>query len=377
MNARTIAFACFFFAFETAESQSVVTEQLSEAFTQSSSELRKIAGVRELPDGRTIAVDWRDNAAYIVDWQRGLTTAFGRKGRGPGEYRELGKLFALAGDTSVIEDPAARKYYWLYGTRIGTALNQNIRYTSDVAFSGVDRKGSYVELRPFNFGVSSVGGTPPIRAYADSLVVIRVSPRAGGSDKEDTIAKVRGSFAGDARLRKVVDGVPITYLAWSLLTAEDQAMLFEDGAIAVVTQNPFQVRWVVAGGRDIVGSPIAYERVKVDEIQKRAAINRMWGEKVGKLFKSDELPGWPTYLPPFLKDALLPLPNGMLSVERSINARQSRRQYDIINRQGVVVKRLMAPTDERIVGYSGKYVYTAFTDADELEWLRRRAFQSN
>lgn len=58
--------------------------------------------VVELADGRAIVNDPRDGDVYVVDFETGERTLFGRKGDGPGEYRSPAALLRHAGDSVVI-----------------------------------------------------------------------------------------------------------------------------------------------------------------------------------------------------------------------------------------------------------------------------------
>ena len=62
-----------------------------------------VAGIRELADGRVILVDLY-NGVQVIDAAWASMRQVGRRGSGPGEYRDPRKIFALAGDSSAVFD---------------------------------------------------------------------------------------------------------------------------------------------------------------------------------------------------------------------------------------------------------------------------------
>lgn len=72
---------------------------------EASLEFSRIAGVRELPDGRVLVSDSRDNEVLLVDFAARTAPQVGRQGAGPSEYARVGGLLALSGGRSLLLDP--------------------------------------------------------------------------------------------------------------------------------------------------------------------------------------------------------------------------------------------------------------------------------
>ena len=332
-------------------------------------EFDRVSSVRELADGRVIVADIIADRLYIVDWRVGTATQFGVKGRGPGEYVEIGRVFPSRGDSSVLEDPTIRKWLVMDGVRIGPPLNSTAKYTVDLFLAGVDTLGRYLEVSPHRFAKGRNGRPVPIRDFADTLVAVLVH-RSG--ERRDTIAALRGSYRGHAEARKVSNGVAMDYWFYSRIRTEDQTVLFPDGWISVVRSDPYTIEWHPPKGAAHTRRTLPFDSVRVDDMQKRHAMYRTWDAATRPLFKPEEMPGWPTVLPPFERDALLAFPEGWLGIVRTPDARVQKRYVDVVGRDGILRFRLELPDEERVVGVSASYIYSVKMDSDDVEHLVRR-----
>lgn len=338
----------------------------------SEEQFRRISSVRELADGRTLALDVFDDLILLFDWTTGTASRVSRKGRGPGEYLEVGRIFPLGRDSSVLEDPTARRWILMAGPALRGPLNDSVRYATDLAFSGIDRSGRYLEVHPFVFAQSRGSRNPHIRDFAESLLVLSVRERGA---RADTLTTLAGAYRGHAVVTKSVNGRPMTYQFYSRFAAEEQALLFPDGWIALSLRDPYRVDWIDPAGRRVHGKPLPFRRVAVDATQKKDVMDRSWTGRTRDLFRADEMPGWPEVLPPFQRDALVAMPDGRLLVERTLDATESVRRYDVVDRRGSLVSRIQVAKRERIVGFGVGTVFTVLADDDELETLRRHPWR--
>ena len=371
MFALSIGLAAASFARSSIEAQSpVATTQLylKTPNAVATQDMRRVSSVRELEDGRTLAIDIADDLIILQDWKLSASRQVARKGRGPGEYLEVGRVFPLGRDSSLLEDPNARRWILMEGTRLLRPINDSVRYATDIAFGGGDQRGRYLETHPFAYGRSTYATTAKIRVYAESLVVLLES--AGGA-RVDTIARIGGSFSGEADITKVVKGASMSYVFFALFAAEEQALMFRDGWIAVARRDPYRVDWFEPSLRRRSGKPLPFTKVPVDARQKRAAMDRHWTGALHGVFTPAEMPGWPKFLPPFQPEALIAMPDGNVLVERTPDATISELVYDIVDRTGSLNGRIHVGPRERIVGFGRGTVYTVLIDDDELEHLRR------
>jgi hypothetical protein len=104
MTYRLILAAGFLAVATPALAQNTPTRTLSKPDAEYSEPFTMIAGVRELKDGRVIAIDPRDKTVQVVDLKAGTATKLGREGSGPGEYGIPTRLLALPNDTSAVVD---------------------------------------------------------------------------------------------------------------------------------------------------------------------------------------------------------------------------------------------------------------------------------
>lgn len=332
-------------------------------------EFDRVSSVRELTDGRVIVVDHIADRLYLVDWRAGTVSQFGTKGRGPGEYVEVGRIFPARGDSSVLEDPTIRRWLMMDGARIGSPLNSTAKYTVDLFLAGVDSLGRYLEVSPHAFAKLPNRRMVRIRDFADTLVAVLVHRNHA---RRDTITALRGSYRGHAEARKVSGGVAMNYFFYARIRTEDQALLFQDGWIAVARADPYAIEWYPPQGGAEVHEALPFDTVRVDDVQKRYAMSRTWNAAARPLFQPDEMPGWPRMLPPFERDALLSFPEGWLGIVRTPDARMQKRYLDVLGRNGALRFRLELPDAERVVGVSARYVYSVRLDADDVEHLVRR-----
>jgi hypothetical protein len=76
----------------------VARKNLARAEALFSEPFSRIAGLRELADGRVMISDRLEQAVRIIDFANSEVVEVGHVGQGPGEYRMPGDLLALPGD---------------------------------------------------------------------------------------------------------------------------------------------------------------------------------------------------------------------------------------------------------------------------------------
>jgi hypothetical protein len=177
--------------------------------------------------------------------------------------------------------------------------------------------------------------------------------------------------ASAVAMRRVVPGGPeIQWVLENPLAAEDQAILFPDGWIALARLEPYRVDWIAPDGSPVVGAPMPVAAVRVNDALKRAVIARRY-PKVEPPFTADEFPPWPATFPAFANDALLAAPDGRLVIRRMVNPLTSVAVYDFVDRVGKLANQLELPIRERLVGFGARSLYVVATDDDDVEHLRR------
>lgn len=338
------------------------TGELEDGFTS-------ISAVRELSDGRLLVADRSEIRVAVADWRTGRITTVGREGKGPGEYAAIAKLHPLRADSTLVEDPWLGRWLLLDADRIVDAFPYGQRRGRTIPFVwGGDRSGNVLAVEWYSFGQSPGEPKMELSAFAESLLVALESRATG---RRDTIARLKGGFLGNRELRKPVvpGGPPIRWVIGNPLGVEEQALLFPDGWIAIARASPYRVEWVSPDGQRRAGPPLPFERVPVDERQKRAAI--AWRFKPGAGFTPDEMPPWPATLPPFTNEALVATHDGRLAIRRMSDARIDATRYDVVDRAGRLTARIILGRNERIAGFGRQSVYVIEKDEHDLEWIRR------
>lgn len=376
--------------------QNIPTRTLSKPDAEYSEPFTQVAGVRELKDGRVVVIDPRDKIVQVVNLQAGTATKLGREGSGPGEYGLPLRLLALPNDTSAVVDMLNNRMLLIHpnGT-VGGFVDLNVRPPAggrgdgrgQVMIGGsmpsaADGKGRmYLEGPPFRM-------TENGPASADSVPMIRWD-RASG--KRDTLAwrKVpqgssqvsSGGGRGNVSVR-IGGGPPF---------AGSEAMaIAPDGRVAVVHHEPFSVDFVSETGQRTRGQPIRYDRVKVSEGHKaewrerqRGATMMMMtndnGRRSATMAPNNNVQDPQTwgdeFMPPFLQGTnnITFSNEGFLWVSRTGPAGQPPT-YDVIDRAGNVVQRVVLPKKARLLGFGNNAVYIARLDEDDLQYLQKHRF---
>ena len=77
-------------------------------------------------------------------------------------------------------------------------------------------------------------------------------------------------------------------------------------------------------------------------------------------------------MPPFTgRGAVLASPDGEAWVLRTRSAGDKVPTYDVFDRTGALVKKVMLNQSSRVVGFGKGTVYVARTDDDDLQYLER------
>lgn len=348
--------------------QSVREVHLGTPVARAVVQFTNVISVRELPDGRLLVSDPGEQALRLVDWERERVDLIGGIGDGPGEYRTPGLLYPLGSDSTLFTDGYSGR--WSVWVRDGFATTQrHSPYPQLVEESilGTDHLGHVLIQQGYRF--SGAFGHP---TAADSLVLLLAR-----RDWEvvDTVARVAG--AGAAAHRRPPSGGRPGVIAFNPLAAQDQALLYPDGWIAVARQSPYRVDWRAPDGRWRTGRPLPFVPIKLD----RAAKCAVWRESgLSPLMDCDPdfLPEWPEVLPPFhlrpsgeRTPVLLASPDGALLIRRTRFLGPSETTYDIVGRHGELVGVLLLPADERLVGFGQASAYVLRRDEWDLQTLVR------
>jgi hypothetical protein len=333
----------------------------------------EITSVRELRDGRVLVADRRENRVVLVDFANAKATPIARTGDGPGEYRRVGQLSELSGDSSLLADVDGGRWIILHGSQVVETIPPQRAFAASlgIMLSGSDRFGRVLGAVGLSFSSRGL----KLRETADSIGLV-LGDRS--SLTLDTIARLRGRGQAGlciaARGSRSRNRVPCNPLA-----SEDLALLFTDGWIAVAKTEPYRVDWRTSDGRWIRGQPLQRDTVRVDDTVKCAVLALRSG--VGASSCEPNGYEWPQIVPPFLAASsgmvgvgaatLLAAPNGNVLIRQFSPTTRAPTEYYLVDRRGSLVGTLALPSDEAVVGFGSSAVYVAKTDAFGLQSLRR------
>jgi hypothetical protein len=314
-----------------------------------------IRGFRELSDGRVIVSDQRESRVVLVDFARGTATPIGRKGQGPDEYNINLELHAMKGDTTYLTDIERR--FLVITPSGGTAGTRRFPEGVSTSPSAIDRDGRAYFPPVF----ISTNGQP-----ADSAPFVRVDLRSG---KVDTLMFRQPPPRRDPAM-------PVNPYG-----PRDLWVVAPDGRIARIAVDDYRVTWYETDGRVSQGAPIPYVKIPVtarDREEHRQLLRRNPGVGTGRAGLSGTAPPpikeeWPTHKPPFVGNAALAAPSGELWIQRTLAAGERNPLYDVIDRSGRLVRRVVLPPDTRVIGFGAKHIYLARFDDVDLMYLQRYA----
>jgi len=343
-------------------------------------EFTTVTSLRELSDGRVLVTDGREQLLLVLDFVSNTASQVGRQGGGPSEYSVVSMLRAAGKDSTLLGDFMQRRVLVLEGSKIVATLPADHPFVSATRamLDAADSRGNVLVVReaaPPN-GLRETTGT-------DSARVILISRETG---RPDTVASVRAAPRRTTVQRD--DNNRITASS-SLILGEmptaEQAMLFDDGWLAVARLDPFRVDWRANSGVWSRGTALPVARIKVDARERKWVADRAAAarapsrrpEGARAILSASPLPPppageFPEFVPPFgFSQSLIAGPAGQLIIKRTRSADYTGSHYFVVDRAGKLVGELSLPANETIVGAGPKSLYIAVKDEDDVIRLRR------
>ena len=368
-----------------AEAQEIAVSGLGRVRATFGEPFSSVRALREEADGRVLVIDDIENRILRVDLREGTATVIRRQGNGPGEYTLPVGLLALAADTTLAVDLTGGGRALLIVARgassdrlaaRGIAPGAPLFYRPDVQ---ADARGTLYELVMLTAPEDRAGGHSGIRRL----------DRASG--RQDTIGRV--SQQGRSPLLRPM---PTTSTANTAPRAAgppppyattDQWAVAADGRVAIVTVDPYRVVFIDPSGGRVEGPVLPYRpvpmsaglkaewRVRQEQPVLSLRMNEDRTMSPGRSRRTYVEPtAWPDVLPPFLQRALRFAPDGMLWIERAVEA-GAGQGFDVIDARGRLVRHVRLDAGLRLVGFGRDGVYTVRRDADDLEYLQLHHLQ--
>jgi hypothetical protein len=332
-----------------------------------------IASIRELPDGRVIVVDTRENRLRAINFATGASASIGSEGSGPGEWRTPIAVYRLPGDSTLLQDPANGRFLI-----IGPDAKPSRVFLPTGGVGGTlratDSRGMMYYQAP------ALRVTPEGPIALDSIPVIRYDPVRVTHDTIAFVAVPKVNLGAPATAGGVrsISGVSSPYAP-----ADDWAVL-PDGRVIVVRTSDYHVEIVESRNRRVAGPAVPFTRIPVTEVDKerwraqakllRPTFRSSTGQPVTPPanFQLPE-PEWQETKPAFSRGNTVVAPNGEIWVMRNRHSSDDTPTADAFNVQGRLVGRVVFPKGSQFVGFGAKWVYLARTDEDGLQYLQRYA----
>jgi hypothetical protein len=324
-----------------------------------------IAGARELGDGRVLLTDGPSRVLLLLDSTLRASRSLGRSGDGPAEYRSPSRILPIGLDSSILVDASNRRWRLLVGDQFSSLGEKLLSLHASV-------RGELGGAS--NSAVLYLVGTGPRRS-----VPLPEAGRAEGHEYSavvlyrigatpDTIARGRTAFWGFARK----SGRAVTHFALHPLNSSDQAALFLDGRVAIVTLDPYAVEWRSPTGRNISRTVVAGLLPPVTQSLRREIANNYVREADGySVFQDGDFAMWPDRLPAFTPRSVIAGLDGRLYVSRTKMGESARQRIDVFSSEHGFEGSLQLLPQERLLTVGRRWMYTALQNEDEEEVLVR------
>lgn len=363
-------------------SQSPPVQHLRSQSAALAGSFTRVSSVRELADGRVLVTDEGENAVFLGDFGTRTITKVGGIGKGPGEYTDVGRLWPLTHDSTLMVDRGNRRWLVFAGDRIvqtipgdqpgPRAASGTGRVLLGIAGNGEALAGSYaLQLAG---GVGTPGTLELTRFHR-----IRGGTRAGiaapppGSPPAPVAARPGVRLDGNGERR--------TGRAYNMsLSGVDQALMFPDGWVAVARANPYLIEWCPPPTSKCTPGPLLQSTTPSLRDEDRQ-VYLEWVSRLTNWPPTSDLAattGWPLVIPPFIappnsldQSALVGLPDGRLLIWKTPMVASREAQFDIIDRQGRLVADLRAPLNYRVVGSGVRSLYVIVADEDGIQTIQR------
>ncbi len=342
-----------------------------------------ITSIRELPNGKVLVADINDKVVQLVDFSAGTVTRVGREGKGPGEYSMPSALLGLPDGTTLLNDLLNRRFLVIGqdgkpGDFTDLPPNPSNSPGAGITLGGtirVDARGRlFLQGTPFSV---QTGG------QLDSVPVLRWDRT---SPKLDTVAyyKLPAGSASLNRSGPSGGNVSVRFGAGQKVFAPADAWAVTgDGQVARVMPAPYRVVWYDGASRVSPGPVQPYTPIKVGEAEKeqyrearkkaKPIVVTFGGGGGGAPPPQVQFPEpeFEETMPPFNSAGVLGTPDGEVWVLRNRPASDKIPTYDVFDRTGALVKKVVLAPNSRVVGFGKGTVYVSRSDEDDLQYLLR------
>jgi hypothetical protein len=322
-----------------------------------------------------------ERVVKLLDFRTGEEAQVSRTGSGPGEYRMANDLFATAGDSALIYDPGNRRFLIIGpDAKPVRTFSRLLRPSEMPANAGIVASG-------FNVTAADRKGWLYARESG-------IRSGANGRVRMDSVAVEKWNYSSGIRdtvvfFRLLGKPGPFERVPTPPFLTGTQWAVAADGRVALVHPQDYHVDFVSATGVRTNGRPIPFTPIRLS-----AGHRAEWNESAqppcgtgprsvtgadgrvstvrvfGPPPPAEE--DWPDELPPFLANAAVFAPDGMLWVRRTTAAGEPAT-HDVIDPSGRVVQKVVLEKRAKLLGFGKSSVYVLRVDEDDLQYVQRYA----
>jgi hypothetical protein len=215
--------------------------------------LGHLFALQELPDGRVVASDSKEQVFRLVDFATGDVGLVGKQGDGTDNYRAASQVLRLPGDSLGLYDPAGRKL--LHVTPQGTVAA--VVPLPPAILPNKQRLGTLLGTDPTGalyFNVSEQFDTAT-RTLSGVAGLTRVAPGATADEPQVTYRTRRADQS--------VNGIMPYYF-------RDAVAVRSDGLVARVVADTYQVIWIRNGKETGRTGPLPFTLIPISVAEQQA-----------------------------------------------------------------------------------------------------------
>lgn len=324
----------------------------------------RVAGALRLSDGRVVVANSGSGELRIFDPEGRHLATGGGQGEGPGEFRNLSRLYRLPGDTILV---------WDIGLRRISYFDAEARFIHSVPLVGTDGGSmNLVDILPDGSVLASAssgawsGSIPTEGLIGDSVLHVRFDPRSAEVDTVGwlpaTQSMVRTTSSGGQVTSIEVMRLPFLRTAYIGAAGEHVFAAVNDRYEIALRDSAGRLTRIIR--RDVRPEPFSEEYVREQFLSQRSR------ENVDPAELRDLYPGVPrpTHLP--VLRGVRADPTGHFWVERFRWPNDDQPVWDVFDPEGRLVAVVRTPPGLRIDEIGEDYLMGVWRDELDVEQVR-------
>jgi hypothetical protein len=301
--------------------------------------------VRELRDGRVIAPDPGEGAIRLLGADGRPLGTIGQRGGGPQEFQIPLHPLALPGDSTLINDRDQQRFLLIGpdAKPVGTIPWPAVPLGGDGLQDQVESDGRGNLYFPRSSFQPDQVSTP----------ILRWNVASGRFDSVQVVGMARR-----VRSKLTIDGHEVIATRVVPYDEGDAWGVAPGGEVAVVKPREYQLEWRGTTGAIHRGAPIPYRPAPITAEERTA----LFGPQV------TDLP-IPATKPAVTRAGILVSPTGEVWVSRYPAPGEEKGRWDILDKDGKLLRSLNLPGRRVIIGFGRSLVYVVRYDEDDIQHL--------